>query len=181
MTSFCPILYSNPGQQPQSGLIHSGQRQEISLPGKAWVGIGLAVLTLTTWHFVTLMQDIPAVASACWDWLYITVPGLLSFLLRPDQSTNNNRGIEKDNMWLQMDKRSINYLYTGLWLLYRWMDQYLQNHLSSICFNNIMGLNKLTVRWPTMSMPALVKKYTLAMHNFKMSRLLIWKYTLKVP
>lgn len=65
------------------------------------------------------MQDIPAVASACWDWLYITVPGMLSFLLNTDQSAKNNRGIEKDNKWLQMDKRSINFLYTGPWLLYR--------------------------------------------------------------
>lgn len=64
------------------------------------------------------MQDIAAVASACWDWLYITVLGLLSFLLNTDHSTKNNRGSEKDNKWLQMDKRSIVSLHTGLWLLY---------------------------------------------------------------
>ncbi len=64
------------------------------------------------------MQDIPAVASACLDWLYITVIGLLSYLLNTEHSTNNNRSREKDNKWLRMDKRIIVSLNTGLWLLY---------------------------------------------------------------
>lgn len=86
--------------------------------GKAWVGIGLAVLALTTWHSLTLMQDIPAVATACWDWLYITVLGLLSVLLNTDHSAKNKGGTEKDNKWLRIDKRSIVSLHTGPWLLY---------------------------------------------------------------
>lgn len=111
------LFLSYPGQQTKSGLIHLEQRQDISLPGKAWLGIGLAVLTLTTWHSVTLMQDIPAVVSACWGWLYITVLGLLFCPLNTDQSAKNNRGFEKDK-WLKMDKSSIDFIHTGPWLLY---------------------------------------------------------------